>query len=67
MARTPATFKQADLARAVKTARNSGFEIGRIEITREGRIVLVNKQQAAGETPDALLNDWLAGHNARAS
>ncbi|RWQ68900.1 MAG: hypothetical protein EOS85_31385 [Mesorhizobium sp.] len=61
MSRTPATFKAADLTRAVKAARAAGLEVNRIEITKDGRIVLI---YAPSDVPGAqpidstLSNEW---------
>ena len=41
MSRRPSTFRQTNLTRALKGARAAGIEIGRVEIDRDGRIVLV--------------------------
>ena len=64
MARTPATFKQADVVRAVKAARSCGLEVVRTEITADGRIVLVHH----AENNSVPLNDfdsWKAKRDAR--
>ena len=36
--RKPATFKQADLTRALKGAKKAGVEVARIKITKDGSI-----------------------------
>ena len=43
MGRRPCTFKQADLIRAVKAARNTGLDLERAEIAKDGTIALVFK------------------------
>ena len=46
MPRSRCTFRQRDLRLAVETARAAGLEIGRVEIDRDGKIVVV-----AGKPP----------------
>jgi len=63
MSRTPSAFRQTDLTRAIKGARNAGLEVTRAEISKDGKIVIV-MGQAAGKsieielTPDAELERW---------
>jgi hypothetical protein len=67
MSRAPATFKQADLVRAVKAALAAGLVVERTEITRDGRIVLVHKADAAVEPADAALEAWKVKRDARSA
>jgi hypothetical protein len=46
MARGACTFKQRDLTAAIKAARAAGVEVQRVEIDRDGKIVI----QAAAPT-----------------
>jgi hypothetical protein len=55
MARGPNTFKQADVTRAVKAVAAAGIEISRVEIDREGKIVVVTGKPQAS-TSDR--NEW---------
>ena len=58
MSRRPATFRQADITRAVKGARAAGVDITQVEIDKDGRIILV----AAKSTDETLngveRNEW---------
>jgi hypothetical protein len=64
MARGPATFKQADLKRALKGAVAAGVEIARIEIdARTGNIIMLTPQVPSA--PVAPYELWKAGSNAR--
>jgi hypothetical protein len=42
MARTPATFKSADVTRAVKAVRAGGLDVVRTEIAPDGTIRLIH-------------------------
>jgi hypothetical protein len=44
-----ATFREADVSRALKGARKAGLAVARIEIDREGKIVLVAGAPAPGD------------------
>lgn len=55
MSREPQTFKQRDLAAALRAAAAAGLRVVRIEVGKDGRIILV-----AGE-PSACpgkVNEW---------
>jgi len=65
MSRSPATFKQSDLVRAINAARACGLTVARTEIDRDGRIVLTH---ATGSEAAPLLNEldaWRAVKHAR--
>ena len=66
MARTPATFKQADLVRAVKAALACGLDVVRTEIAADGRIVLVHHTEQK-KAPEAEYEKWRARKNACAA
>ena len=50
--RAPSTFRQADVTRAVKAVRSAGVDIMRVELTKDGRIVIVT-----GEAQPAMQDD----------
>jgi hypothetical protein len=52
MARAPSTFRQADVTKAVKAVRSAGVDIVRVELTKDGRIVIVT-----GEANPAVQDD----------
>ena len=53
MANRPATFKQSDVTRAAKGALAAGLPVARIEIDRDGKIVVVVDNGATNP-----VNDW---------
>jgi hypothetical protein len=59
MSRRPCSFRQTDLTRALKGARSAGIEIARIEIDKDGRIIVIT-----GKPTEALFeeskerNEW---------
>jgi hypothetical protein len=63
MARAPANFRQADVTRALRAAKAAGVDIARIEIAKDGRIVII----AAGDrlVPQDDLDRELAAFQAR--
>jgi hypothetical protein len=54
MARAPSTFRQADVTKAVKAVRAAGVDIVRVEVARDGRIVIVI---VTGEAQPAVQDD----------
>jgi hypothetical protein len=55
MGHGPATFKETDLTRALRAARKAGADVDRVEIGRDGRIVLVFKN---GDRVSPEGNEW---------
>ena len=41
MSRAPSTFRQQDVTKAVKAVAAAGVHIARVEIDRDGRIVII--------------------------
>jgi hypothetical protein len=63
MARGPATFKQADLTRALRGTVAAGVEVARIEIdARTGSIVILTPR--AARTPVNAYDAWKGEGNA---
>jgi hypothetical protein len=55
MARAQSTFRQQDVTRAVKAVVKAGVDIARIEVAKDGRIIIVT---AADTDPKAEANEW---------
>jgi hypothetical protein len=55
MTRAPATFRQQDVTRAIRAAIAAGVDIARIEVAKDGRIIIVT---AAHTEPKAEANEW---------
>jgi hypothetical protein len=63
MSRSPSTFRQTDLTRAIKAARNTGVEVARAEIAKDGKIIIVIGETSGSSadielTPDGELERW---------
>ena len=61
MGRALSNFRQADLTRAVRGARAAGLEVARIEIDRDGKIVILTP--TARTAPSDPYETWKAGEN----
>ena len=58
MSRSSQTFKQSDLTKALKATVKAGIAVGRVEIDRDGKIVIVTtklEEEAKGEPGQ---NEW---------
>lgn len=62
MARTPATFKQTDLVRALIAARKAGIEVARIKIGKDGSIEIDTGKAEPEKLDD--FDRWMAKHHA---
>jgi hypothetical protein len=64
MARAPSTFRQQDVTRAVKAVAAAGVHIARVEIDRDGKIVVVAQQPPASQQDelDRELTEFEARH-----
>jgi hypothetical protein len=54
--RRPSAFRQRDLSRAVRAMKAAGEKVERVEIDREGKIVIIIAREAAAEAETA--NEW---------
>jgi hypothetical protein len=57
--RRPAAFKKTDVTRATRAVCAAGLEVARVEIEKDGRLVVViGKQKALDISPDGEQNPW---------
>jgi hypothetical protein len=55
MSRGPQAFKQRDITRAMKAAKAAGFTTFRVEVTKDGTLVVV---VAETDGPTVEINSW---------
>jgi hypothetical protein len=56
MARGPCTFRQRDLTRLIKAAKAAGEQVCKVEIDKDGKIVVtIGKPDAPRETREIVL------------
>lgn len=56
-------FKKADVARAVQAVRDAGIDIARVEIDKDGKIVVVTTTGSMqGDAIDREILEWRRGH-----
>ena len=62
MSRGAYTFKQRDVTRALKATLAAGLKVARIEIDKEGRIVILTPRMTAA--PASAYDTWKAEQDA---
>jgi hypothetical protein len=64
MPRSPSTFRQQDVTRAVKAVVAAGVGIARVEIDRAGKITIIATSSSADPSNDldGELEEWEARH-----
>jgi hypothetical protein len=62
--RRPLTFTKRDVTRAVRAVCSAGLLVARVEINRDGVIVVIpgNSEEPTDGTTD--LNNWMKNHHA---
>lgn len=61
MSRNPSTFRQRDVTAAIKGVEAAGLPVGRVEIDRAGKIIIITKLPVNPGT-DNDLDLWIAKH-----
>lgn len=56
MARRPLTFKQRDVTRLMKAMRHAGMSVGRVEIDRDAKIIVIPADNELAPSPPT--NEW---------
>ena len=65
MSRGPGAFKQSDVTRALRGAAKAGMDVGRVEIAKDGRIIVVPSSMMSVVAPQNELDRELAEFEAR--
>jgi hypothetical protein len=60
MPRGPCAFKQRDVVRALRATRAAGIEVVRLEIAKDGKIIVVTGQREVQDSGS--LDRWMADH-----
>jgi len=63
--RRPSTFRQTDVARAVKAAQTAGLTVGTVEVTSDGTIRVI-AASASELTPANSFDQWKSKHAGQA-
>jgi hypothetical protein len=63
MSLRPARFKQSDVRRAIQGAMAAGLSVARVEIDRDGKIVIIVSDSTRPETSTPL-EAWQHAHKA---
>jgi hypothetical protein len=58
MARARCTFRQSDATRAARAVIAAGLHVQRVEIDRDGKIVVVTGKSGEDDRVEDRVNDW---------
>jgi hypothetical protein len=58
MSRNAHTFKQGDISKAIKAAVKAGLPVARVEVSPEGRIIVIAGKPEQEQAPTAEANEW---------
>jgi hypothetical protein len=58
MARGPLNFRQRDVAAAIRAAVQAGQQVQRVEISRDGYIIIVLANDKESDNPSNLAAEW---------
>jgi hypothetical protein len=62
--RRPSLFKERDVTRATKAVLAAGLHVARVEINREGVIVVVRGNSEGSNAVNTDLDSWIKKHHA---
>ncbi len=62
MSNRPAKITQAKIERAMRAAKAAGFDTVRVEIEKDGKLVVVGGPVRSPSADDAELDAWLTNH-----
>jgi hypothetical protein len=58
MSRGPQTFRQRDLCAAIKAAKAAGCEVARVEVGKDGRIIVILANGREGDNASNCAHEW---------
>jgi hypothetical protein len=58
MSRAAQRFRQSDLVKAIKAAVAAGLSVARVEVSPEGRIIVIAGKPGQGQDVDHSTNEW---------
>jgi hypothetical protein len=58
MSRAPSAFRQQDVTRALRATVAAGIEVQRVEIEKDGRIVVVAGKAKQSAEQGGTVNEW---------
>jgi hypothetical protein len=61
MSHGPYRFRESEARRLIKAAHSAGVEIGRLEISPDGRLVIIPGKPTEPPAQSAELNEWDVG------
>ena len=62
MTRRPAVITQADVKRTVKAVLDAGVGVARVEVDKDGKIVVIAGKPGEHNTEANVLDAWMAKH-----
>jgi hypothetical protein len=64
MARAPCTFRQGDVTRAIRAVEAAGQKIRKVEVDKDGKVIIVIAQDDDDAAVDSERNEWDAEYGA---
>ena len=58
MPRRPCLFRKSDITKAVKAAQAAGVPVARVEVGRDGQIIVVAGTGAVEHNAASTINEW---------
>jgi hypothetical protein len=58
MSRGPYTFRKSDVRRAIDAVRSAGLSVGRVEVDRFGKIIMIIGEPTPANDNAPEVNEW---------